>query len=289
MCMNSLSCIIPICDVKDRNKQDLENLLESIKDYPANIICCFDVVSDEFYEYFTGKYPNIIPIWNRKNRLNYAKNVNQGLRLVANTFPDDDILIINQDCILPAWEVMSLIQESEGLATPISIALSEIRDEFISLYPGSLGPRATNIVEDLTAIQRDKIPTKNEIKHKFAFYCPFISNSAFKKLGLLDGVYIATFEDDDYVTRALLAGIKCEVVDIKIHHAGTHEVMGENWESTSGSYNARRLGINLDKYVTKWGVKTKEVLNDSGKIDHWKLIPWILANKTWEDSMRIAP
>lgn len=253
----SLSIVIPATDKGDREKRfkQLSRLFDSIKEYPwgKELYClvCFDGCDTDFIHDSIKSYSFITPLVNSKNRLNFARNANRGLRY-AHKILGSNVLLINQDCILPPWEILSQVQ-GDGLVSPTAINSEKLE-------------------------QPDKVE-KILIKSKFPFYCVFINKKVLDKIGYLDGVYISTFEDDNYIARALLMGLTCEISNVKIYHEGSFIDSSGNWESASGSYGPKRLGENLVKFATQWQIPPE--------IKHEEMLSWIQENHVWEEDMRI--
>lgn len=255
---NSTAIIIPACDLKgSRAKQQLERLLESIKDYTKfDIIVCFDSCSPEFIRYFEEKYPVFESVVWTGNRQNFARNVNLGLALCLER--DQNALVVNQDCKMPREQ---LIQD--GLCQFVGVCNPLCTDQ-LDL------PEGNGLI--------------NEYGSKFAYFCTFIHLDVIKKVGMLDGIFYPNggCEDDDHMIRAKLAGFKAYVANVNVYHEGSYiDASNPMWESASGSYNSQTLGISLNKLYTKYQV-------DPG-IPHEELMNYVLTNRTWKDSMYIAP
>ena len=249
-----INIIVPVTDIKENNKEDLDKLLSSISigGYEeCQIICCFDSTEEDFYLYFNEKYPFITCLINQSNRLQCTKNVNNGIRYSLSHFPDAHVILVNQDCILPRWEYLKEL-EGKGLATP-------------------------NSVDNLNLVnERPFIRTRVT---RTPFYCTFINNQVLKVVGLLDGVLKITHSDDDMCLRTQLAGFPVEIVSISIHHKGTHINCPEGWNSRSGAYTQNDLNFENAIYRTKWQVSTS--------IPHGEIISTVLKTHKWEESMKI--
>ena len=251
------SIVIPACDIRQNNKEDLENLLTSVS--PSffrgwdQVVVCFDGCKEEFVDYFRQKFPFIHVIWNRGNALGFTNNSNMGLRFVRNELKSGAFLV-NQDCVLPAWEHLSKVI-GEGLATPMT----------------------TDNIDLLTNQPKEVVKTR--LTNKFAFFCPYFSYNLLKDVGLLDPDLKVLFSDDCYVFKTLLHGkYPVESVNIYIHHKGSHIEIKEGWESKSGSYKNHDLGIGLLQYRLKLGMQG---------VPHDSIIPEALKKLTWSDDMRI--
>jgi GT2 family glycosyltransferase len=255
-----LSIVIPITDIRgEKNKTQLTNLLESLRGAEANIICCFDSCNPIFIEYFMNSFPEILPLINRKNRLHFARNVNRGLRY-AHKILGTSVLLVNQDCVLPRWEVLK-DWHGEG------IVCGETVNE----------PDASKLNESNTLASK----VKTEIKTKFPFSCVFLSSYTLTKVGYLDGSFArGSAEDDSYIMKAHLAGVPCEVINIKYYHEGDYiDSSDPNWVSASGSYNQTTLTFNLMQLQTMWQIPNS--------IQHQDMLEWVINNHTWNEGMKV--
>ena len=275
------SLLVPVTDIKSSNKNQLHRLLKSIvegyyEECGWEIVLVYDACDRVFVTEFKKTYPTFTHLEHSWNRLNFARNVNIGLRYVYSK--KSNVLVVNQDCILPSVDtfIKTLNKFPENkeeiilTAQAVNLNLENVENP----------QKALNLVSRKIELE--------EMNCKFPFYCVYIGYKVLEQIGILDGVYVATFEDDDYITRALLKGIKIYRSGIKVYHEGSFiETAGGEWESASGSYNQSRLNVNLVKYVSKYQVKIEEVLRDdgSGVVDHNKIIPWILKNKKWNEEM----
>ncbi len=249
--MDLIRAVIPVTDIKGKiSREQLERLLDSPCFPQLSPIVCFDACESDFIKYFEQKYPFIESVVNKYNRLNFARNANLGLRKVREA--GDSAILINQDCKLPDYETFMQITKEVGVTT--AKAVNEL---------------------DFTPGTGEFSPIHN----KFAFYCVFIHKDVLQKVGLLEGAYVCTFEDDDYIARSLMAGFNCFVADVPIYHQGSFIEAVPGWTSASGSYDGNRLGRSKDKYYTKYQIPQE--------IEHGAAISWILENHVWQDSMCI--
>lgn len=251
--------VIPCCDVKSNNKDQLDNLLESIEiggtAKACPIICCFDGCSEVFVDYFKNKYPFIKDkaIINEGNKGGFCVNSNKGLRYVHQNLESDAILC-NQDTILPSWDVLHNITYNKGLCSTQTIipppgTVEEIRDfldnEFSAGY--------TSVME---------VPG-----NKFAGYCYYLSKELMFEIGYLYEPYIASFDDDDFTARALVAGFPVEISGVKCYHTGSHFDTTQTGESMTGAYTMGMMGLNLVIYRERFKVPFD--------IPHDQMINWI--------------
>lgn len=261
--------VVPICSIRDHNKQDLEDLLNSIepdKGIYSAIICCYDSCDEEFIEYFQVKYPWTHSLINKGNRLNFTRNSNIGLKFAKENI-GGHIFLVNQDCILPRYRHMAKVC-GEGLSTATSIDLGWAKSP----------EQPKEYVEELEKLQPANV-TRTRLKDKhFAFYAPCFSPKVLETIGYMDWSYRQVYSDDDACVRTLLAGLPLEVVDVKIYHKGSHINTNGGWESRSGTYRAEDLELGLLQYRAKY---------NAYHVEHSRMIPYILENFTWNPEMRV--
>lgn len=248
------SIAIPITDIKETNKPDLEALLDSIEGFPGLVVCMYDSCSENFVRYFEKKFPWTHTIWNTGNRLNFTRNSNLGLRF-AHKHANSGVFLVNQDCVLPKYEVLKEV-EGAGLATPQAVQVPEGQD-LSSLQPALF--------------------EREVLLNKFPFYCPYFSKELLDKVGYLDEAFKIVFSDDQYILRTMLAGFPVESVNVKIVHKGSYHDTNKEGTSRSGAYSGNDLGLSLLQYRVQW-----QIPND---ISHDMIIPWCMKNRAWSDKM----
>lgn len=265
------SIVVPITDIKgEKNKDQLDKLLTTISTggYVCPILACFDSCHEDFIEYFTNKYSFITPVINDGNRLNFARNVNLGLKYSLSNYPDNHVVIINQDSMLPVSEHFQFMIRED---VPCICSASSV----------DISGDPVKVQNALNTLNVQAVKGYFKTLQKIPFYCVFIHREVLEKLGGLDGVYVASFEDDDYCTRSVLAGFDNYISSVKVYHEGTHiDTNVGNFESASGSYTLSRLGVNMTKYCTKYQIHEP-------KLKHEDMIEWVLANRKWDDKMKI--
>lgn len=240
--------VIPVTDIKgEKSRDQLERLLNSSCFPEQEVLCVFDACSIDFINYFKGKFPFIRTLQNDGNRLNFAKNSNLGLRKIHGE--GRSVILVNQDCKLPGD--LSPLTKEIGVTSAQAIDTLDLPEG-----SGNLTPQG----------------------NKFPFYCTFIHREVMDKIGYLQAVFVAAFEDDDYLARAMLAGFNCYVCDLPIYHEGSFNDANKEG-SASGAYTVNDLGTRLSMYLTQWQVPAN--------IGHDGAIPWILENHEWKDEMRI--
>lgn len=255
--MNETTIIIPVADVVPDSEKLLESLLYSIesqnihKSFP--IMVCFDNCSKRFVEHFLLKYPFIDAVINTGNNLNFSGNVNNGLRKVYKE-TNNNVLVVNQDCILPAHYWLTMLTSREGLCVPNPVQVCK--------EP----PVDQSDLEILYKSQPSEIVFTPQIK--LVGFCTFMSRKGLDKVGFLDPYFKAGFDDDDLCARYVLAGLPVEHVNINVNH----------YVSRCGAYDMRKLGLALAKFRLKWQIPKE--------IEHGLFNQWIIENHVWDDKMR---
>jgi tetratricopeptide (TPR) repeat protein len=91
---------------------------------------------------------------------------------------------------------------------------------------------------------------------RVAFLCTLIKKEVIDKIGGLDERFTpGNFEDDDFCLRSQIAGFKTVIAsDIFIHHYGS-----VSFKKNGENKYAKRLEINKQKFVDKWGGTPEEI------------------------------
>jgi len=147
-------------------------------------------IKDESVDYLKNKMPTYdfpVKIVYNKTNLGFPGGVNAGI-LVAD--PMNDIVLLNVDAeVQPRW-----LREMYG---------TMINHPNCGLV-GSLG----NNVQ--SGWQREGLIEEDAIVPNIHFYCVLISRDLIDKIGVLDVRYnLGGYDDDDFGTRAKLAGYEC--------------------------------------------------------------------------------
>ncbi len=240
--------VIPVTDVKSNNQQDLDDLLSDLalaKNLFDEIIPCFDGTEWLFRQYFVEKFPWInsdLEFWNKKRNLQFTKNSNIGLKYAYER--GQDCWLLNQDCRIPHPELLAEIK-TNGICSAQSV-------EQLPDYP----------------VDFKFEPVYTDVE-KFAMYCTYFSKNAMEKVGFFDERFRRVFQDDDFALRCHLVGLPVQLINIPIHHKGSHiDTSDPNWVSASGCYNSNDLMLGLEI------MKAKYNLEDS--ITHDKIIETVL-------------
>lgn len=226
----TLAIVVPLATVRPTAPVIINELFQSIQNGGiadnAHILCCWDQVPERTRFDFEARYPFIQSFVNDKNRLNYSKNSNIGMRF-AHKELKLPCLVANQDCVLPPWSILKGIMDAPiGICTPT--AVSEFPEK----------------VEPLQFI---------ETKGKFSYHCPYFPLQMMEECGYIDEGLI-TFSDDDGIVRSLLAGFTNTICNIPVIHKGSFIDQVTEGSSMSGAYNMERLGIDHQRFRWKWSI-----------------------------------
>ncbi|MBU0472740.1 MAG: glycosyltransferase [Bacteroidetes bacterium] len=237
------------------NKKYIEECLNSIRKYTKHNheIVIIDNASDketiEFLKVFSSEN-NVKLVLNKEN-LGFPGGNNVGI----NNSIGDYILFINNDTIVTEGWLERMLEIAEahpeiGIVGPISNSVSGRQLDKNARY------------ESIEDMHKYAAKVKNENKGQFfqfprvAFLCTLVKKEVIDKIGGLDERYSpGNFEDDDFCLRAQMAGYKTVIAtDVFIHHYGSvsFKVNGE-------SEYAKRIEINKQKFVDKWGADPEEI------------------------------
>ncbi len=250
------SIVIPVTDkLGVVSRTDLTNLLESIEPEKwLDVIAGFDSVEWDFAQDFEAEYGEWLKIiWNQGKALNFTANVNL---LLAEAFKNpacQGVFVVNQDCILPLVQELSLqpMVSQDALTSPR--AVNDI--DQITIFNAPIDEYRSEIMERPVPIDPWMVFKQIE---KIAFYCICIPRTIYEAIGPLDSVFVKVFSDDDYCLRAQLAGFKVLEADVNVYHKGSFvyiEKPGD--QSGSGCYELNDLGMGLMQYQFKWQTKEK--------------------------------
>jgi GT2 family glycosyltransferase len=201
-------------------------------------------------KFLNAEYSDISIINNIEN-LGFPKAVNQGILIAKGKY----VLIANNDIIVTeGWlERMLEIAESHpevGIVGPISNSVSGRQLDKNAKY------------ESIEDMHNYAAKVKKENKGQFfqfprvAFLCTLIKKEVIDKIGGLDERFSpGNFEDDDFCLRAQMAGYKTVIAtDVFIHHYGS-----VSFKANGESEYAKRIEINRQKFVDKWGADPEEI------------------------------
>lgn len=260
-------CIcIPISDLKPSSPQIIEDLFQSIVnngiDEFCEVVCLWDSCKERLVYDFEQKYPQFISMPQYKNRLNFSKNSNRGMRFAHNELKLS-VLLVNQDCILPKWEILErlMVAPEVGIVTPTAIA--EFPKEIG--YGGDPSLVDWPIKDDFT-----------ETRGKFSFHCPYIPFEVTEEIGYNDEGIIS-HGDDDMIIRSLLAGFTNYISKVQVVHKGSYIDQSVEGSSMSGSYDGERLGIDHQRFRWKWSIPNE--------VQHDDFSEWILSKFRWEKEL----
>jgi GT2 family glycosyltransferase len=249
----------------------LEACISSVlaTEYPNFQIILVDNSSiDKSVELVRGKYPQVTVILNNRNN-GFSEGNNVGIR-AALSAGADYVVLLNQDTkVTPRWleELISVGEDDERIGILGSVQLNYDDEEFNSW---TLTAMRENIGEL-------KHPTRRSMPVEWVEgACFAIKRQVLEKIGLLDPIYFAFYEEIDFCRRASYHGFSVALVTrSRIHH-----FRGGSWrenrkierernyrcDRSQFIYNMtdprRSLPGNLLSYLGTLFTKGKEVLVD---------------------------
>lgn len=263
--------VIPACDTTPKCREYIDTLLSSLRwgQYDCPVVIAFDNCSPEFISFCETQYHNVISLpYNGEKNLNFCANANRGLRYAYEQL-NLGAFCVNMDTCLPHRLHLEKIC-NQGLSSPIG---EHVRGTAVQKFS------TLNQINDPTCPCNKSVggPTGTPTT-KFAAFCMWISPEAFQKIGYLDqSTFRASFEDDDYVVRACLAGLPVQQFETKIHHE-LDPIQRAKQISSTGSYTVFDLGSHMMAFMRKWGIPPH--------VPHAQFAEWILKNRVWSDSLR---
>jgi hypothetical protein len=252
-----LAICIPLSDLKPSAPQIMEDLFQSIVkgglDEFSEIICLWDSCQERLVDSFERKYPQFISMPQYKNRLNYSKNSNRGMRF-AHKELKLPVMVVNQDCELPPWDILKgILGAPKGICTPTAV------------------PEFPEKIEPLTF---------TETRGKFSFHCPYFSPEVLEECGFIDEGLV-TFTDDMAIVKSLLAGFTNTISNIPVIHKGSFIDQAAEGSSLSGAYNMERLGIDHQRFRWYWSIPPD--------VPHEDFSDWITTNYKWDRELMYTP
>jgi len=262
--------IIPVANTNDKCTSYLLGLMRSLsyglyfdKSTEWSVTCCFDSCDEEYIFFFQKNYPDFKILVNSKNRIGFTANVNRGLRYAFKEYRGN-FLILNMDTVLPHSSYLKDMVVGEGL----------------------MGPRQVDILDncpcihhDIMALNRECVthinPPEYQEVDRITGFCMYINREVIAKIGFLDELFKAGFDDDDYCARARLAGFPVEVANAV---AVQHYLKGREDASNTGAYTLETLGDSLKSFRLKWGIPNS--------IEHKDFSNFIHNNHIWKDTMK---
>jgi GT2 family glycosyltransferase len=249
----------------------LEACISSVlaTEYPNFQIILVDNSSiDKSVELVRGKYPQVTVILNNRNN-GFSEGNNVGIR-AALSAGADYVVLLNQDTkVTPRWleELINVGEDDERIGILGSVQLNYDDDEFNSWT-------LTAMRENLGEL---KHPTRRSMPVEWVEgACFAIKRQVLEKIGLLDPIYFAFYEEIDFCRRASYHGFSVALVPrSRIHH-----FRGGSWrenrkierernyrcDRSQFIYNMtdprRSLPGNLLSYLETLFTKGKEVLVD---------------------------
>lgn len=262
---NSLiSIVIPVYNQVSYTINCIEGITNAINQKIELII--IDNASSDNTSAILSSYKNEnIELKIIKNEINlgFPKAVNQGIVNSSGKY----ILIANNDIVFTNNSIGRMIEIAEtepkiGIVGPISNEVSGVQKDSHAKY--------NSIVEMHKYAEEVSEKNKGQVLQfpRVAFLCTLIKRELIDKIGGLDERFSpGNFEDDDFCLRAQLAGFKTVIAkDVFIHHYGS-----KSFKANGLKEYQKRLDINKQKFVEKWGATPEEIWLESKPIKNRNL------------------
>jgi GT2 family glycosyltransferase len=253
----------------------LEACLESVlaTDYPnLKIILVDNASSDNSLELVCKRYSQVTVIVNSHN-LGFSEGNNVGIRSALSDGADY-VLLLNQDTkVTPQWlkELISVGESDEKIGILGAVQLNYDNDDFNSWTMSAMRENLDELKDPTRSPARSWIPVEWVEGACFA-----IKRKVLEKIGLLDPIYFAFYEEIDFCRRASYHGFSVALVPrSRIHH-----YRGGSWQKdrkierernyrcdrSQFIYNLtdprKSLPGNLWSYLVTLMTKSKELLGD---------------------------
>jgi|GEM_PF-548144 len=183
-------------------------------------------------------------IHNTTNR-GYAAGNNQGISIARG----DYIVLLNNDTIVtPGWlgRLKGVFKSypKTGIAGPMSnhVTRPQLAD--------NVGYKGRGGIEDFARQWARDHEGQSFSTTKASGFCLFVKREVVDAIGGLDEQFgSGNFEDDDFCSRALLAGFDIRIAqDVFIHHEG-----GQTFKAAGIDHDAK-MARNWKMYKAKWGI-----------------------------------
>lgn len=243
--VNNVSFIILSYNTLDYTKTCITSIRENTLEASREIVIVDNASSDGSLEWL--KKQNDIVLLSNCENTGFPKGCNQGIEL---SNKDNDILLLNNDTLLPAnalfWLRMGLY-ENATIGTTGSIT------NFASNHQSLHFDNPTT--ESMLAFaNKNNLPSKHPYEEKIYLvgFALLIKRSVYDKVGVLDERFSpGNYEDNDYGLRVLQAGYKnilCK--NSFIIHFGS-----KSFGKKADAYS-NLLSINNKKFEDKWDIPT---------------------------------
>ncbi len=209
-----------------------------------------DTKTKELLKQKLGNEERIKLIFNDKN-VGFPIGINQALQVAKGSYK----VIANNDILVTdGWlERMIRVAESDeaiGIVGPISNSVSGVQLDKNAKYD------SIEAMYEYAKKNKDRSRGRYEEFPRVAFLCTLIKKEVVDKIGGLDERFTpGNFEDDDFCLRVQLAGYKTIIAqDVFIHHFGS-----VSFKANGNEEYLKRLEINKQKFVSKWGADPEEI------------------------------
>lgn len=249
-----VSIVVPLYNSLKYTKEFVNSFFSNLhNEYDFELILIDNFSQDGTRKYLNQlkqNYEDIIVIYNEKNH-GFPKAVNQGILKSSGSY----VLIANNDIIVTQNWLSRMLDVAEsderiGIVGPISNEVSGVQRDKEASY------KTIDEMHRYAAKVREKNNSKILHFPRVAFLCTLIKKEVIDKIGGLDERFSpGNFEDDDFCLRAQLAGFKTVIAnDVFIHHYGS-----KSFKANGLNEYQKRLDINKQKFVEKWGATPEEI------------------------------
>jgi len=205
--------------------------------------------SDGTLRYLEGL--NWITLIENSANLGYARGCNAGIRAAS---PDDDILLLNNDVVIPRDRWLETLQAVAYAASDVGIVGCRlVMPDGRLLHAGARMPMETMTGQQIGSFEKDvnQYSADRDVPSVVGA-CMYIKRAVLDGVGLLDEAYFSYYEDTDFCLRAADAGFRtmCSGGVTLMHHQNVST--RENRSDFSAIQRASRR-----TFVNRWGDKLR--------------------------------
>jgi GT2 family glycosyltransferase len=222
----------------------LEACLASIlaTEYPNfKIILVDNASNDNSLELVRRQYPQVTVIVNNHN-YGFSEGNNIGIRHALSSGADY-VVLLNQDTrVRPQWlgELISVGESDERIGILGAVQLRYDNDDFNSWTMSAMREHLGELKNPTRPLTRSWIPVEWVEGSCFA-----IKREVLEKIGLLDPIYFAFYEEIDFCRRASYHGFSVALVPrSRIHH-----YRGGSWQEDRKLERERNYRCNRSQFI----------------------------------------
>jgi GT2 family glycosyltransferase len=222
----------------------LEACLASVAatEYPnLKIILVDNASNDDSVELVRKRYPQVTVIVNNHN-YGFSEGNNTGIR-AALSAGADYVVLLNQDTrVTPQWlgELISVGESDERIGILGAVQLKYDNDDFNSWTTSAMRKDIGELKDPAWSPARPWIPVEWVEGACFA-----IKRETLEKVGLLDPIYFAFYEEIDFCRRASYHGFSVALVPrSRIHH-----YRGGSWQANRNIERERNYRCDRSQFI----------------------------------------